>query len=93
MLGWINDLVQQGRLKFKYVSTELNIADLHTKVLCAPRLMQLMRLAGMKTQEEFESLSEAHYLASRECVEVQELRDAAQAEIQVNGNGNGKSFI
>eukprot|EP00475_Leptophrys_vorax_P017481 TRINITY_DN24137_c0_g1_i4.p1 TRINITY_DN24137_c0_g1~~TRINITY_DN24137_c0_g1_i4.p1 ORF type:complete len:141 (-),score=15.16 TRINITY_DN24137_c0_g1_i4:165-587(-) len=81
---WIRSMTREKKLSFSYVCSVDHIADLHTKVLGAPRLDQLRRMADMMSSEAFDSMcpaSEDDSLTARECVEQNNAMDAAQAEI------------
>ena len=38
---WLRDIQQQWKIEFSYVATELQLADIFTKPLAAPRFTKL----------------------------------------------------
>jgi hypothetical protein len=45
---WVREAVSHGEVRFEYISTQDNVADLFTKSLGGPQLRHLLRRAGME---------------------------------------------
>ena len=53
---WLKETAKSGFLRFKYIHTGENLADLHTKCFTERKTNEMRRLAGMMTNDEFTSM-------------------------------------
>ena len=53
---WLKDTASLGYLKYDYIKTGDNLADMHTKCFTERKTLEMRRMAGMVTAKEFSQL-------------------------------------
>lgn len=76
---WLLDACARNRVEADYISTENNLADMHTKLHSHVKLRQLSAEMGVQTREEFKN-GRSSCKSSRECVEEGDLMEQDDAQ-------------